>query len=116
MKAIQLLKRFGIAALFCLSSMVVQAQQVVVENGVEYLADGVEEQDANSLDLKMVAQKNKEQQANIKKRKKRAKQRLTKKEATALLENGTLRFRKKRASNKCFQKAKEKCKPVETEK
>ena len=87
------------------------AQRIVIENGVEYKVDKEEIENDNSLSLELINAV-KLSKAKLKRKKVKRVKRTLSKEDIETLENGHngLRFRKKRKSNKCFEKKIESCK------
>ena len=105
------IKIFTIASLFTALFFIspsVFSQQVVVENGIEYKVEANTEDD-NSLSLDLIKSVKMQETSKAPKKEKKART-INPQELDNMLQNGnSLRFRKKRSNNKCFEAVKETC-------
>ncbi len=96
---------------FCLflSTLSTNAQQVVVQNGVEYMTDKEEIEDENTLSLDLVSTvKKTENKTSLKK--KAAQRNVSASDVEKMLSRGnSIRYRKKRNSEKCFEETVNEC-------
>ncbi len=86
------------------------AQQVIIENGVEYMTDKEDIDDGNSLSLDLVTSVKKAGK-NTSKKKANVKRNVSASDVEKMLNRGgnNLRFRKKRNSEKCFEETVDEC-------
>ncbi len=96
-------------SLFSLSTSMLYSQQVDVRNGVEYMNDKNEVEDSNSLSMDLITSVKDVKTKKQFKKPKRSAKKVSAEDIENLLDRGTLRYRKKRDSNKCFEEIIEDC-------